>query len=215
MPPGVHQSSHLLSVPLFSLVLIAVQYSNLSVVYAEYSNPGVMKARTIQQKELKSPLPNDTRPTNKPRKAQHSQHAHPEHHAQRSPLHIPQGPTTSRTHIIRKRCVRLRDIHAKCIAVKGRQIPGSSNSTHARIRIIDNKRIRLREQRVLYRGGLICASIPGQRTSSVGDGLVHGEGVGLRVCGAGGEDIDSGGRGGEGGVVPGEGDLVADLVVGC
>jgi len=61
-------------------------------------------------------------------------------------------------------------------------------------------------------GCLVLAGIPDDGLSLL-PSLVHGDGVEGVVGGAGGQDVDGARGGGEGGVVPGKGDLVLDLVV--
>jgi len=92
-------------------------------------------------------------------------------------------------------------------------MPRTRRIPNLRIRIINNQRIRRREQRH-RRVRLVLARVPGD-FARLRDAHVVGDGVGCIVHAAGGDDVDSGGRDGEGGVVPGEGDLFADFVVGC
>jgi len=85
--------------------------------------------------------------------------------------------------------------------------------TNATRSVINNQSICLRQQRVARRRLLITTCIPSYSPGSVRHRLIGGEGVELIVSGAGGHDVDCSGRREKRGVVPGEGDEVADLEV--
>lgn len=110
------------------------------------------------------------------------------------------------------RGIALPEIHPKTILIETAQLPRASHSRNIFTRIVDNQRIRLRQQR--RRARLIGLGVPMHAACTSEAGVVA-EGVGRAVGGAGDEDVDVGGGDGEGGVVPAEGYGVADFVVGC
>jgi len=88
-----------------------------------------------------------------------------------------------------------------------------SHSANGTLSIINNKRIFIHDERIRGRGLLVSACIPSDGLCGVRDGLVHGDGVELVVLFACCYDVYGCGSSFQRGVVPAEGDKVADFVV--
>lgn len=99
-------------------------------------------------------------------------------------------------------------VHAELERVEDTQVTGARSSADAGLGIVDQQSVLLGQERHLSLWCLVC--VPYDRR--LGGRLVDSNSVGSLVGGAGGQDIDGRGRLGQRGVVPGEGDKVADLV---
>jgi hypothetical protein len=188
------------------------QFSDPFISYPHgYSK--VLVHRLSPSSQSQASLPNNPQPINKPSKAQHSKHSHAHHQPECPPLRLPQRPTTSSTLPASKIRVRLRHIHPKRILIIRRQIARLRSSTYATRRIINNKRVRLRQQGVRDGCCLVRPGIPRHDAGVVPDGLVRGNGVELLICCTSCHDVDGRGRAEERGVVPAKGDVGADFVV--
>jgi len=157
--------------------------------------------------------PNNSQPVDKPPKAQHRKHTHPKHHPQRPLFHRAQCSIASRTNKVRQRRIRLWHIHAKRIRILDRQVPCLGLGTNTTLRIINNQRIDIRQQRIRNRRLLIRIRIPRHSIRCIRDRHIRGNGVELLVLGAGGHYVDCCRCGFEGCVVPAEGYKVSDFEV--
>lgn len=90
-----------------------------------------------------------------------------------------------------------------------RQVTVRRSGTDIQLCVVNYKGVGLGQEG----NGASGLRVPGNGTDGARNALVHGYGVGGRVCGTGGQDIDGGRGDGQAGVVPGEGHVLADSVV--
>lgn len=104
-------------------------------------------------------------------------------------------------------------VHSKRISNVGTEVAGASSVTERLIRIVDEESI-ARSQQGDSCGFLIVTRIPDSGTGGL-HAHVLGHSVGFLVQTAGCHNVHSCRGHGDGCVVPDEGDVLSDLVVGC
>ena len=126
-------------------------------------------------------------------------------------LHQAHRAAAGRAHVVGHGSIRLRRVHPESELLPGPEVAGGGGGGDVLLRVVDDQGVGFGQEGD-GAGGLVLARVPDDGLGLL-PGLVGGDGVEGVVGGARGQDVDGAGRRREGGVVPGEGDLVLDLVI--
>lgn len=146
-----------------------------------------------------------------PAECEHRHTNHGEQEAEGLLFHQAHGAAAGGADVVGHGCVWSRLVHAELESLPGAEVAGLCGGGDVLLRVVDNEGVGFGEERD-GAGGLVFARVPDDGLRLL-PGLVGCNGVDGVVGRAGGQDFDVLGVAGQGCVVPGEGDLVVDLVV--